>query len=258
MSAFRKGFSGFAIAALASASLVGCGGSSGSLPAPSPVPVEVEGGLVTKEGVTDAEIPASDSARTALVTVDGVSVVVSLPAGVAIPAGTPLAIIPADTEFITGLSGGARNPGDIKVNGKIMGSKVVNGRIRPAIGVPSGRWTLEAEGPFTIRQGSSTLTMQKVAFTFDSNGRVTSLPTSISGAIPANGSNNWKNQLASTYVAPYNTGTARLTITHSNGTLDQVRDLISGVATFKDFADDQQSKIPAQGVNLVTFSHISE
>jgi len=99
--------------------------------------------------------------------------------------------------------------------------------------------------------------MQRVSFTFDSNGHQTSLPNEIHGTIPSNGTNNWTNSITATFLPAYGDGTANLTITHTNGTLARTVDLdAQKKATFTDFRDDPQSHIPAQGVDLVSFTHV--
>jgi len=240
-----------------SGSIVGCGGGLNNLPGIEPTPVVVDGGVeTTSANVTDAVV-ASEDPNTILVAIAGTNETVTIPAGVSVAAGQSIAIIPDGTEAIIGLQGGARAPGDITINGKKSGAKVVNGKIHPAIGFPAGRYTLVAEGPFTIRQGSSTLTMQRVSFTFDCDGHSLSLPTKIAGSIPSNGSNNWQNSVTATFNTTYGTGPASLTITHANGTLTRTVDLdASRKATFTDFANDPQSQIPKQGVDLVSFSHV--
>jgi len=258
MSIWRKRFSGLVAVAILSGSIVGCGGGLNSLPGVTPTPVVVDGGVTADSGVSTTDIPADSDPHTILVAIGGTNETVSIPAGVAVANGQEIAIIPDGTEPFVGLQGGTRAPGDITVNGKACGAKVVNGKIHPAIGFPTGRYTLVAEGPFTIRQGSSVLTMQRVSFTFDSNGKVLSLPVKVHGSIPSNGSNNWQNSLAATYNSTYGTGTAHLTITHANGTLDQIVNLDANrVGTFHDFQDDPQSKIPKQGVDLVSFTHVA-
>jgi len=256
MSIWRKRFSGLVAVAILSGSIVGCGGGLSSLPGNTPVPVNVDGGVTTETGTSTTVITADDDPHTILVAIGGTNETVSIPAGVSVANGENIAIIPDGTEAIVGLQGGSRAPGDITVNGKKCGAKVVNGKIHPAIGFPKGRYTLVAEGPFTIRQGSSVLTMQRVSFTFDSNGHVLSLPIGIHGSIPSNGSNNWQNSITANFIGTYGDGTASLTITHSNGTLARVVDLVSNKATFTDFRDDPQSHIPAQGVDLVSFTHV--
>lgn len=258
MSIWRKRFSGLVAVAILSGSIVGCGGGLDNLPSVTPVPVNVDGGVEAQSGTSTTVITADEDPHTILVAIGGTNETVSIPAGVSVANGQELAIIPDGTEPFTGLQGGSRAPGDITVNGKKCGAKVVNGKIHPALGFPSGRYTLVAEGPFTIRQGSSVLTMQRVSFTFDSNGRTLSLPVLVHGSIPSNGSNNWQNTLAATYNSTYGTGTASLTITHANGTLQQTVNLDANrVGTFHDFQDDPQSKIPSQGVDLVSFTHVA-
>lgn len=257
MSVWKKRLSLFAAAALITGATVGCGGGLTSLPGTTPTPVSVDGGVATSEGVVSSAIVGGSAPQSALITVNGVQTQVSFAAGISVGAGESVAIIPDDTTFITGLQGGARSPGDILVNGQPSGAKVINGHIHPALGFPHGRYTLTAEGPFTIRQGSSVLTMQTVSFTFDSNGHVLSLPTSIHGTIPANGSDNWKNSVTAGFNATYGAGSASLTITHSNGTLSRTVALDqSRTATFTDFRNDPQSQIPQQGVDVVSFTHV--
>jgi len=257
MSIWRKRISGLVAVAILSGSIVGCGGGLNDLPSVTPVPVVVDGGVVAESGTSTTVVTADDDPHTILIAIGGTTETVSIPAGVSVANGEEIAIIPEGTEPFIGLQGGSRAPGDITINGKKCGAKVVNGKLRPALGFPKGRYTLVAEGPFTIRQGTSVLTIQRISFTFDSNGRVLSLPVKVKGSIPANGTNNWQNTLAATYNATYGTGTASLTITHANGTLQQTVELDANrVGTFHDFQDDPQSKIPKQGVDLVSFTHV--
>lgn len=260
---FAKSTRSLAAASILALGLVGCGGGGhvSVPPTNNPTPVAVTGGVTPVAVTTTTDIPASDTPGLTTITLPGDATpsVVALATGDAIPAGTPLAIIPSGTAFIDGLNGGARDPGDVRINGRLIRSHVVNGKLTPAVAIPTGHYTLTVEGPFTITSNGSTLTMQSAAFVFDCNGHQLSLPTGIDGHIPANGSDNWTNTLTATFAAPYNTGDASLTITHANGTLNQTRTVVAsgdtGSCVFHDFQEDQQSHIPSQGVNTVTFTH---
>lgn len=257
MSVLTKRISNLAAAAILVGATVGCGGGLSGLPPVQPVPVNVNGGVTSVMGTATQAVVADGDSHTILVNVNGSNVAVVIPAGVSVAIGDQIAIIPDGTTPIIGLAGGARNPGDVFVNGKITRAHIVNGKLHPALGFPKGRFTLDGEGPFTVRQGTSVLTIQRVRFVFDSDGTSLSLPVEIAGKIPSNGSNNWQNSLSATYAAPWNNNTATLTITHANGTLNRTVNVgADGVATFTDFADDPQSHIPKQGVNLVTYTHV--
>lgn len=260
---FGRNARGVAAVSMLAFGVWGCGGGGHvSLPdnGGSNDTVEITGGVVPVSATTTTDIPASDTPGLTLLTLPGSAspTEVALATGDAIPAGTPLVVIPAGTSFISGLTGGARNSGDILINGKLIRSKVVNGQISPAIALPSGRYTMAVEGPYNIKQGSVTLTTQGASFQFDCNGRQLSLPTGLTGKIPANGSDNWKNSVAATFSSDYSTGTASLTIVHANGTMAQTRTASNGAVTFHDFSEDARSHIPVQGVQSINLVHLGD
>jgi hypothetical protein len=257
MSVWSKRIGGLMVASIVIAAVAGCGGNGGSVP-PNPTNnvVQVDGGVVTQEGSVLTGVAATDSPQTIEVDVNGTTTQATVPAGIAVTAGEPVAVIPANTLLLNGLQGGAdRDPGAIIINGKPSGARVVNGRIRPALALPAGHYDLLAEGPFSVRQGANVLTIQQFLFHFDSNGHVLSLPIGLTGAIPANSSNNWTNSVTATFASAYASGNATLRITHLNGVLQRTVTIVGNTATFTDFANDQQSQIPAQGVETVEFTH---
>lgn len=248
MGLLRKSMSGLATALILGA-LAGCGGS-GSVPSNTQTPeIAITGGVTTMEAVATTNIPADEDSHSV-----GDA---EIPPGVAVAAGESVAIIPDGTEFISGLTGGVRAPsaGSITVNGHLVRAKVARGKITPALGFPAGRYHLEATGPFSVRANGGVLTIQTISLDFDSNGHTLSLPKTINGSIPTNGSNSWTKSLTVTFPADYSSGSATLDITHVNGELKQTQPVTDSGATFRDFSDDPQSHIPAGGIDTLNFTH---
>jgi len=258
MSVWSKSIGGLMAASIVVAAVAGCGGNSGHIPSnPSNNVVPVEGGVQSLTGTSNTTVAATDSPQIIEVTLADHSVVQAVvPAGIAINAGDSVAIVPDNFTLLNGLTGGAsRDPGDIKINGHLSGARIVNGHLHPAVALPAGTYTLDAEGPFAVRNGSAQLTIGEFLFHFSSNGHRLSLPIGLTGAIPSNGSDNWTNSIIASFASPYDTGNATLKITHLNGTLLRTVNLVNGTATFTDFSEDQQSHIPSQGVSVVEFTH---
>jgi hypothetical protein len=235
--------------------LAGCGGGSN---APTAETVEISGGAEAQEGIAQEGVIASDESTTIDVTVNGATVEAVVPANVDVAVGQELAILPQNTAFIGGLTEVPQNrgPGDIWVRGRRTGVRLVEGRLSRALAFPAGQYDLRAEGPLRVGQGATSLTMANVRFFFSSNGRQLSLPTSITGRIPANGSSNWQNSVTVTFGVPYRTGTASLSIDHRNGTLSKSDPVdANGTATFADLYQDSASMIPDRGVDRIDFTH---
>jgi|GEM_PF-5939063 len=260
MSVFNKSFYALVAASLAFG-IVGCGGGgNGSQPPTLNSTVPLRGGVVTQTAPSPVAITAGATETTIPVTVSQSSSPVNIivPAGVAVNAGQSLAIIPAGTQFIQGMEGGARGgPGTLTINGvPVIGSRILNGLLTVGIGLPAGNYDVALTGPWRITGSTGIgLNVNTFEFIFESNGHVTSLPTHLGGNIPANGSDNWQNSITTEFNATYGTGTAKLLITHENGTLNKTVGLASGVATFKQNSNSAAAQIPRTGVNLVQFSH---
>lgn len=237
--------------------MAGCGGSGHHLVPTTTVPVS--GGVTPATGTVTTPVAASDTPQTITVNIGGTPTTAILPAGLTVAAGQSVAVITPASIFISNLTVGAagsRAPGDVTLNNEPTGLHIVDGHLDQALALPAGTFTLSGEGPFSVQNGAAILTMQTVSFVFSSDGVQTSLPTALQGTVPANGSNNATNSVTTSFSSNYQSGTARLTITHTNGTLDQTVNLSSGSATFHDFNADQQSQIPVSGVNTVTFTHL--
>lgn len=260
MSVWSNRVGGLVVASIVAAAVAGCGGNHGGLPStPTNNTVEVNGGVDTKAANVNTTVAASDTGEIIEVAVSGQSAPVQAvtPPDTAVTAGEDVVIVPENTVLLNGLTGGAtRNPGDIFINGKKTRAHVVNGRIVPAIAFPAGTYHMRLEGPFSVRNGGSQLTIQEFILNFASNGHQLSLPASLTGSIPANGSNNWTNSVTAGFTnGEYVDGQATLRISHLNGVLQRTVDLVNGTATFTDFSNDPQSQIPAQGVTTVEFTH---
>lgn len=244
----KKSMSGLATILIFGA-LAGCGGS-GSLPTNTQAPeITITGGVT----------PTTTTATTAI-TADGTSHSIGdaeIAPGISVASGESVAVIPEGTEFISGLSGGARvdAAGSIRINGQLVRAKIVNGKLSISLGFPAGRYNLSATGSFRVRGNGGVLTIQTISIDFDSDGHQLSLPMTLNGSIPTNGSDNWQNSLTATFSSAYSDGTAMLDITHTNGELKQTRPVTTSGVTFKDFQDDPQSHIPAAGIDTLHFQH---
>jgi len=260
MSVFNKSFYALVAASLAFG-IVGCGGGgNGSQPPTLNSTVPLRGGVVTQTATSPVSITGGATETTIPVTLSQSSVPVNVivPAGVSVTAVQSLAIIPAGTQFIQGMQGGARGgPGTLTINGvPVTGAKLVNGRLTVGIAFSHGSFDVTLTGPFLITGATGIgLNINEFEFIFETNGIVTSLPEVLGGNIPANGSDNWQNVITTQFDPTYATGTAKLLITHENGTLNKTVGLVGGVATFKQNSNSAAAQIPRTGVNLVQFSH---
>lgn len=256
MKAWQKKVSGLSAAALMVVMMSGCGGS-GHLSIPNTT-VPVSGGVTSVPATVNTPVEASATPQTVTLTVNGTETPVVIPAGVSVPAGSTVAVIPSNVTFISGLQTGARAEGDVTINDAPTGVTLVNGHLSEAIALPEGQgYTLNLEGPFTLGSGSSKLSIQQgFSFVFSVANGATSLPTTLSGEIPSNGSNNISHTVTASFGTGFTTGSATLTITHSNGTLSKTVDLSGGTATFTDLNAAGPSQIPGTGVFRISFSHL--
>lgn len=257
MNVWKRKIGVLMVATIVTGVLTSCGGSTSGVP-PLSETVPVSGGVHTLTAVSNNAVPGDNETSTTIqVTPAGSTqpIDVVIPPHVVVRVGDHLAIIPDDQEILSGLTTDNRNPGDIYVNNSKTTSHVINGRIQPPIGLPAGRFVLRAEGPLTVRQGTSALTFQSFVMNFDCDGVQMSLPIDFIGRLPGNGSNNWTNSVTATFASHYQTGTATLKVTHRNGTLSRTTPLSNGVATFIDYSLDGQSIIPSEGVDSITFTH---
>lgn len=188
-----KKFTGLLATALIAGGLIGCGGN-GSNPSSSDEGVTASGGIQQSTAASTTEVPASDT--TQLVTLGGASVLVP-PTATAIPAGTEYAVLAENIPIISntvGLDAQTRAFGDTIIRVLPNGPSVTlsglfdrNFQLTRRVGFGPGSYQIEVDGPWEVTGGFKSVTTQKFVFDFTVNAGKATLPTSISGVLPANG-----------------------------------------------------------------------
>ena len=243
--------------------IAGCGGSGGGTVV-VPGNVNVSGGLTAGTSTSAATVDATGGEQkifNAFGTLVGV-----LPQGQVVPAGGSFAIIPKGVPILNSLTLKGRASGDVWVNGILSSVKITNrttgsllqgaqldGNLLLAAGTTN---YLQLDGPFVVASGGQTLDINgSIYLTVETNnGGVTSLPSGISGTLPANGSSSSNGQvMTSTAGAAFGGRQFSLTIFHGNGTLSKtVTANGSGTASFNDIVSGSNSSIPTGGVTSVS------
>lgn len=259
-----------ASAAVVSGVLAGCGGSSSSVQGLTPF-VPVTGGVSGGTTATsNNSVSASTTPQQVQVTLpDGSTLTGTLPAGQAINAGDVVGVVPPNQPIIGGISYAgpkrAASPGDLFVDGTDSGIQINPDTSFPVFVIlPNGQHTLSESGPFNISNGNNTLTVQQFIFKLEVQSilgvGLISLPTSVTGRLPANGGSTANgNGVAVDLVGQFVGHTATLTVQWPGVTKAQTKRLngisILGVqfaeAKFRDPLSDSSDVIPATGVNTV-------
>ncbi|MGV3617538.1 MAG: hypothetical protein ACO1SV_19605 [Fimbriimonas sp.] len=276
MSASKKIF-GLIATALMMGALAGCGGGGGNNPV-LPDNVNVNGGIPTDEGqaVDGSGQPITITAgaqRTVDLIVDGQTVrdVVVAPVTQNVPAGTSLAVFPANVPIIENLQlnglAVTRDPGQLIINGTVIEGVTIddNGRLSDPIAfaptnyVQSGSYQADFDGPWSIVGGNRRLDVGQftVIFQVDTQGN-SSFPATISGRLPSNGGSTLDGEsvVGFTISPAFAGGSARLTVEKSNGDLSKLVEVPGTSGSFSDLnAQGGNPVIPANGVDRVIFSY---
>jgi len=266
MSNFKRSLGGLIAASLVFAMVSGCGGAgSANNGAPPNQTVPLKGGFTTNTATNPTTVTASPNPQTIAVTPPGSTtpINVQIPAGISVPAGAPLAIITTGTTFFQNMIGGSRTTptaGSITINNQATGVTIYNGTLSGNIGIPAGHYTVTCYGPFSVYNnngGNQVLTLGKMIFTFDCNGAQLSLPNTVSGTLPINGSSLYGDTITATFPSNYTTGSASLALVGTNGNLSQTRPLVGGSVAFSDLSggDVTLDTVPAQGYVSLAFGH---
>lgn len=276
MSASKKIY-GLIAAALMTGAIAGCGGG-GSNPATVPNNVSVNGGIPTDEGIaTDANgdpvAIAAGSEQTVNLIVNGQSRsnVTVAPVSQNVPAGTDLAVFPANVPIISNMRlnglNVSRDPGQLIINGQVIEGVTVDdqGRLSEPIAfapseyTQSGRYTVDFDGPWTIAAGNERLDVGHFVVGFEVNqDGASSFPATITGKLPTNGGSTLDGVSFVTFTVnpAFANSTARLTIGKSNGDISKTIDVTGNSGTFSDlFVTGGNATIPAGGVDTVYFEY---
>jgi len=258
-------------AAVVGSSIVGCAGDTAIGGNPGVPNVDVSGG-VTQASSTSVAAHAADPAAPQQVQVTGVGLV-SLPQGIALSAGEKVSVFSAGQTLLQGLTtlGGAAPVGRGDDTGKIYVLKngtggllytgvrlLPNGRTNGAFLLPDGMYSAFVSGPLAVVRGAGRLDIGSIQLGGEVANGVASLPTAISGKFPNNGGTSFSLSVGVQMPVPnFADGVMSLTITHGNGILSQTRSLVNGQATFKDFKEGSNSRIPVKGVDAVKVTYTS-
>jgi len=257
-------------AAVVSGVLVGCGGSSSSVQGINPF-VPVTGGVTGSTTATaTTSVTASTTPQQVQVTLpDGSSETGTVPAGQSVSAGSVVGVVPANQPVLGGITyAGPKKkaaPGDLFVDGVDSGIQINPDTSFPVLVIlPNGPHTLQENGPFNISSGSNTLTVQTFIFKLQVESilgaGLVSIPTSVSGRLPANGGSTANgNGVTVQLVGQFVGNSSTLMLAWPGVTKTQTRVFtgfnILGVqfaqATFHDPLSDSSDTIPGTGVNTV-------
>jgi hypothetical protein len=280
MIASRKIY-GLIAAALMVGALAGCGGG-GNNPGPNPNQdnVQVNGGIPSSNGQAvnangePLTIPASPNEQQITVVINGQSqTAIVPPLTQPVPAGTQLAVFPANVPIIQNLvlnpgQGLTRDPGQVIINGQVIEGVTVDdqGRLSdpialvPSSQVEGGRYVAEFDGPWAIIAGQRRLDVGifVVDFQVDNNG-ISSFPQSLTGQLPINGGStaDGRSFVSFTVDEAWAGHKASLQIVKSNGDLQKTINVPGTSGTFNDiFAGvGGNPQIPAAGVDAVIFRY---
>jgi hypothetical protein len=267
MSASKK-FFGLIAAALMMGAVAGCGGG-GDNPTVIDDNVTVNGGIATDEG-TSTESIAAGASQTIDITVNGNTLtdVVVAPTTSNVPAGTPLAVFPANVPIISNLTLGAgltRDPGQVIVNGEVVPGITVDSQGRlsgylafaPSDYHTNNRYEVRFDGPWNIRAGNRTLTVGEFRVGFEVNNQGgSSFPRTITGKLPSNGGSTLDGEsfVSFTVDGAFSGNLARLSVLKSNGNISKSIEVPGTSGTFSDlFEAGGNANIPAGGVDVVHF-----
>jgi hypothetical protein len=290
MSFIKKGqfFSSFALAAMASVALVGCGGSDSSIDV-GPT-TDVNGRSEQQSATTQEAVsaPAGEARRVNLRGSNGGNIPGLVPGGVTIPANTPVAVLdtslrplgdfaPAPEELGAGQS--TANVGRIFISedaneeaeddgvdtGLVINAQgqVVQSTRAPgdnSIVLPGGKtFRLTIKGPLNIGKGAKRLTIlnkfRVIAPVRNIDGNaVIGFVQSLRGSLPSNGGTTFGLSLTSDLPDEFAGATQKLSIRHENGRLVQERvSNAAGAVVFRDAVLSGSSSIPRKGVDTVIF-----
>lgn len=247
--------------------LAGCGGVEGRLNGGGGNSVPISGGFPEAGGAANGSASSGANPTTVTVEIGGTSTQGVLPPNTTINPGDAVAVIPKGTPILAGLKViGGRDPGDVYIDGKLAGNLLTGaGTLTENLIFVSGTThTLRLFGPCEISTGTSVLTIFEVRLSFDvkldpgSGKALISLPKTIDGRIPANGSSTFNNGdnagVTATFNSFWNGATAQLRLEKSNGTLAQERTVSGGKVNFRDITSDSSAQIPSNGLDALVFS----
>lgn len=254
-------------AAIVSGALAGCAGSSSSVQGASPV-VTTTGGITNTQGTSPAGATTTQPGQQVQVTINGTPTTGVLPVGEVVPQNGIVATIPSGTPIIQGLQLAKFNgrkgapetgaQGEVDVDGVNTGLTVTaTGELSGILILVPGQHTIHAEGPFAIVSGIQQLTVGQFNFGLvvlaDGNA---SIPSSLEIRLPANGGSLANGNFVTVgYPTPdFAAGTGTLSIQYSGITVNKVRPLANGAATYKQITSQADSNIPSTGVDNVTFN----
>lgn len=242
--------------------LAGCGGggshssgssSGGSTDTGGSTPLGVSGGATLLSKTSDSEIVATDSPATHLFG-DTPAVV---PAGVAVPAGSKVAIVASSTPVlnITGTGG-------FTVDGHATGVSFGNGKLATNVALPPSAMTqLSASAPSTgffigARAGGLTIRQAvQISGPVLSDGTA-GIPTSVGGNVPSNGSSSAGVVVNVGYPAAFAGYSAKLLINWKVSgvafTMTQTK-TVAADGTVK-FSPASGGKIPTSGIDVLSLS----
>lgn len=267
----------FLCSLLSLTTLLGCGGSHATNRRET---VALQGGVKSLTINSPYDVTASDSPQEFYVTLPGDSQPTAywIPAGISVTKGDPLVVFPKQTVYFLGMTGGASSkgqagggtvasrqgngePGTVLINGRPSGVMMVDGVLNETLGLPCtcGQPLYKEEdfGPFTITDfRGRRLTIGKFVWNYDTNGIHTSLPRTVDGAIPANGSFIKGNRLALTFWPEFSNGLAKLELTMPGRTVTRFARITSSGAVFEDLTKDLQ--IPASGLTSIELTIMNE
>ena len=262
-----KKISKLALAALVVAAIAGCGGSSSSTTPGNQV--NVNGGIST--GTATSVTGANATAGPVQITLsDGT--IGTLTSGV-IPAGGTGFIIPKGAFLFSNL----RFPGGLKPSrathavyqtakngvpefnliGTVSSNQSSGVNLDKTIVYPtdSGNYDIRLTGPFEVVSGNTTLSIQGgIDLHFEISGGSISLPSTVTGQLPANNGSTRAIGIALNMTVPgFGNRQYRLAITKGGGNLDKTVTANGTAVTFTDLFNQGNATIPDQGISSIYF-----
>jgi hypothetical protein len=254
-------------AMVATSALVGCAGDATVGPDPGTPFVPANGGVTQNGGTSNETRAASENPQQVQVTVNGNPQTGSLPGGISLTAGEPVAVIEGGTLILQGMTvvgGRTHQPGDIMV--RRAGSQDyahsgvfvrADGSLSGDLVLPDGDYDVFLKGPFAVVNGNGRLDIQSIVLHGQVRNGVASVPTTIDGQLPVNGGTSYPLRLNIQMPAQFAAGFVELKVIHGNGILRQVKTLNNGFAQFHDLEPGTNSNIPTTGVQTVEFRYSS-
>lgn len=262
-------------AAVVTAALVGCGGSSASVQGLSPI-VTTTGGVSSAGGTSATPVNASTSPQQVQVLSGGTTVTGTLPPGESIPANGAVGVISNGTPIINGLTlstsavikkvtpATTGGQGQVYVDGVFSGLTVTSGgALSNYLILTPGKHTVTAYGPFAIVGGTAFAVQTLIVGTFSFGVVVLpdgtpSVPSALTLNLPADGGALSKNYVTAGYSSEFAGYTGTLSIVYGGTTVTKGQALVlnssTGNATATYNALSAHAAIPTTGVDSVSFN----